>query len=143
MKQIKLLVSNLMNIVIMGAYGNKVLADQLPMAIKCFITNQFQGKSIAFAEKNNESNQFIYDVSLNDGTQLNFNDKGEWTKITNEMGDIPMCMYPSAINHFVNSCFPDASIVMVTKKSFGYIIGLSNAFNVKFNKEGLIYGLNS
>ena len=78
MKQIKLLVSNLMNTVIMGTNGNNVLANQLPMTIKSFITNQFQGKSIAFVEKNNESQQFLYEVSLNDGTQINFNDKGEW-----------------------------------------------------------------
>ena len=143
MKQIKLLVSNLMNTVIKGANGNNVLASQLPMTIKSFVTNQFKGKSIVFVEKNNGSQQFLYEVSLNDGAQINFNDKGEWTKITNEMGSIPTSMYPSTINHFVYSCFPEATIVMVTKRTFGYMIGLSNAITVKFNNDGLIYGLNS
>ena len=62
---------------------------------------------------------------------------------TNIVEGVPTSIYPSAINHFVDSCFPKTKIVTITIKSDGYVVVLSNTLNVKFNNEGLIYGLNN
>ena len=123
--------------------NNNVFADQLPMTIKSFVSNHFQNRSIESAEKNVNSKQFKYELTLNDGTLLNFNDQGEWTMATNIVEGVPTSIYPSAINNFVDSCFSETKIVTITKKSDGYVVVLSNNLNVKFNNEGLIYGLNN
>jgi hypothetical protein len=120
-----------------------IFASQLPLAIKSFIQNQFQGKSIIFAEKNEESLHYMYEVNLDNGTLLSFNHRGEWTKIINNVESIPASIIPSAIHHFVDCYFPEAMIVMFNKRATGYIIGLSNNVTLKYNNEGQIYGLAS
>jgi hypothetical protein len=118
-----------------------VFADQLPMAAKSFITNYFQGKSIAFVEKNNDMLANGYTVSLNNGTNVSFNSKGEWTKISNMSEQLPASFIPDAIYRFAFFCFPLASITMINRRATGYYVGLSNEVVLKFNREGVIYGM--
>ena len=118
-----------------------VFASHLPLSIKSFIESQFKGKSIIFAEKNDESLHYMYEVNLDNGTLLSFNQRGEWTRIVNNARSIPSAIIPSAIRRFVDYCFPDAMIVMLNKRATGYIVGLSNSVTLKYNNEGKIYGL--
>lgn len=146
MKQNKSFMSTIMHSVLSVANissSKTVFADQLPMTAKSFITNHFQGKSIAFVEEDVDSKMNGYKVSLNDGTNISFNSKGEWTKIANESGHIPTDFIPDDIYRFAFLCFPLASITMINKRATGYHVGLSNEVVMKFNKEGVIYGMAS
>lgn len=118
-----------------------VFADQLPLAAKSFITNYFQGKSIAFVEVDNNLKDNGYTVSLNNGTNVSFNSKGEWTKISDMSGLPHTGLIPEAIPHFLSLSYPHASITMVNKRATGYHIRLSNNAVMKFNNEGVIYGM--
>ena len=123
--------------------GNRIFAEQLPLKVKMFINEYLNGKSIALIEKNKESKNNRYEVTLNDDTQLTFNENGEWTTVINKINGVATGIIPSAIFRFTYFCFPEASIVTIKRQATGYQTILSNNIVLKFNNQGQIYGLAS
>ena len=56
-----------------------ILPEQLPAAAKTFIQTHYSGAKILFASKDLDGLSKHYEVHLNDGTQLDFDSKGNWT----------------------------------------------------------------
>ena len=59
-----------------------ILPEQLPAPAKAFIQTHYDGTNILFASKEYDGLSKHYEVHLNDGTQLDFDSKGNWDKLT-------------------------------------------------------------
>jgi hypothetical protein len=66
---------------------NKIFASELPAAIKAFVMKSFPKQSIAFAEKSVSLTGTGYQISLNDGTDLEFSPSGSCTLIHKKYED--------------------------------------------------------
>lgn len=109
--------------------------SQLPAPVKTFVKKHFQGKTIAYAEKDYSK----YECHLSDGTQVDFYRNGTWKKVDTEyMSAVPGALVPATIKQYVKSSFPGMIITKIEKEHYGYDIELSNDFELKFNRQGVL-----
>ena len=118
-----------------------ILPEQLPAAAKEFLQTHFPDNGILFAQKDNDGLKKKFEVRLKDGTEVDFDKKGEWEKVDCKMKAVPAVLVPEAIATYVNANFPGEMIVKIDKERYGYDIELSNDLDLKFNKQGMLIGM--
>ena len=111
--------------------------EKLPAAAKEFVKTHFPKSKIIYAEKDWKR----YETRLNDGTEIDFDSKGNWDKVDCKMTAVPEALVPQAIAQYVASNFPDAVVTKIDKERFGYEIELSNDLELKFNKAGVLLSM--
>jgi len=114
--------------------------EQLPAAAKSFIAKHFPKEKIAYAEKDG-SFRATYEAKLSDGTEVEFDKKGNWDKVDCKHKAVPAGLIPAAIAKYVKNSYPDAVIVKIDKERYGYEIELSNDLDLRFNKSGKLIGI--
>lgn len=123
------------------ADGRMIPVDQLPDAAKAFVKTHFPESAIMYAEMENEAGAVKYEVKLNDGTELDFDKKGEWDKVDCKLSAVPAVLVPSVIAEYVKSCYPGVLIVKFDKERYGCEVELSNGLELKFNKKGQLLSI--
>ncbi len=99
-----------------------ITADKLPAAAQTFIKEYFPGSDISYAKKDKELTKTTYEVVLQDGTEIDFDSKGQWDKVDCKR-------------------FPGQAIVKIDKELFGYEIELLNDLELKFDKNGRLVNI--
>jgi len=115
-----------------------ITADQLPAAAREFIKQYFPEQTVTLAKKDKDLIKVTYEVLLNDGTEIEFDSKGEWDKIDRETIAVPAALIPEAIATYVSTSFPAQTIVKIDKEKNGYEIELSGGIELRFNKSGAL-----
>ncbi len=115
--------------------------EQLPEAAKTFIKKHFPTQAISYAAKDAEISGATYEVRLNDGTEIDFDRKGNWDKVDCKLKAVPAAIVPAAIVSYVSAKFPDQQIVKIDKERGGHEIELTNDLELKFNKRGALIGM--
>ena len=80
-------------------------AAQLAAAAKSFVQQNFPGRTIVYAEKDTEFMKTKYEVSLNDGTEIDFYNNGTFDKVDCHTAPVPASIVPAAIQQFVKANF--------------------------------------
>lgn len=111
-----------------------ITANQLPAAAQTFINQTFPGASIMYAEIDDGK----YEVHLNDGTEINFDRKGNWDKVDCKLKAVPAHLIPATIASNVETQFSGTVITKIDKERYGYEIELSNGLDLKFNRQGML-----
>ena len=111
-----------------------ITANQLPAAAETFINQTFPGASIMYAEIDDGK----YEVHLNDGTEINFDRKGNWDKVDCKLNAVPAHLIPATIASNVETQFSGTVITKIDKERYGYEIELSNGLDLKFNRQGML-----
>lgn len=106
-----------------------VPANNLPEAARAFIAANYKGQKVLRVEKDWNS----YDCILANGTKIEFNKKGVWEEVENNLTD---AIVPKAIRDYVKVNFPNNTIKKIDKERCGYDIELSNDVSMKFDKQG-------
>ena len=138
MKKVKLIVAALACLMISAvcfADGKFIPVDQLPQPVKTFVQTNFPEQSIIYAELETDAAGTTYEVKLNDGTELDFDKKGNWEKIDCKMVAVPAAFIPQEIAAFVKNSYPGALIVKIKKDRIGWEAETSNGLELKFNKK--------
>lgn len=114
-----------------------VTFDTLPANAQAFLTQNFSDSPVSYAVK--EFNE--YDVTLANGTEIEFNGKGEWKKVDMNHGIVPSAVVatlPPSINSFLTASFPDIPIEQIEKDFCpAYKVELSNGLELEFNSKGI------
>ena len=118
-----------------------VAPAQLPAPVKNFVTQHFKGKSIAYAELDREFAGGKYELHLNDGTELNFDRRGNWDKVDCHMMPVPAALVPAPIANYVKANYAGSKVSKIDKERYGYDIELTNGIELKFNKAGNLIGM--
>lgn len=121
------------------ADDHPIAANQLPAAAQEFIAQNFPGKTVAYAEKDGGFAK-SYEVTLNDGTKIDFNGQGAWDKVDTHTTAVPAAIIPSAIAQYVATNFAGQVITKIDKERHGYDIELSSGMDLKFNNSGAFMG---
>lgn len=114
-----------------------VTFEQLPTEAQTFLTENFSASPVSYAVK--ECNE--YDVVLTDGTEIEFNGKGEWESVDMNHGAVPATVLatlpPSIVSHLTTS-FANVPVEKV-KKGFwpAYKVELLNDLEIEFNSKGV------
>lgn len=106
-------------------FGN-ISPNKLPNAAKSFIEQYFADQTIVAAEKEMDDGQIVYEVTLSDGTELDFDENGEWTDVDCQNRQVPDGIVPEKIRSYVATNYSDNFIVEIEHKYNRYRIELNN-----------------
>lgn len=113
-----------------------ITADKLPASAKTFIKEYFPESVVSYVKKDKELMKTTYEVVFQNGTEVEFDAKGQWDNVDCKNTAVPAKLIPATIAEYVKTSFPGQLIVKIDKESFGYEIELSSDLELKFNKEG-------
>jgi uncharacterized protein YuzE len=115
--------------------------EQLPASAKTFVKKYFPQATIEYATKDTEFMGTTYEVRLSDGTEVDFDKKGNWDNVDCKTKAVPASLVPAAIAQYVKAHYPNTVIVKIDKERGGYEIELSNDLDLKFNSKGKLIGI--
>ena len=75
------------------------------------------------------------------GTEVDFDKKGNWDNVDCKTKAVPASLVPAAIAQYVKAHYPNTVIVKIDKERGGYEIELSNDLDLKFNSKGKLIGI--
>ena len=113
-----------------------IKVNQLPQTAQKFLTTYWKDVKVTYAKMEKEGLEVIYDVYLDNKVQIEFNKKGEWTKIHSTVVPIPEGIIMPQITDYVDNNFPECHIVKIKKKLMHYEVELNNDIELKFNNKG-------
>jgi len=114
-------------------------ADVLPQTAKEFIDTHFTDLPILQVEnkKSPITDGTVFEVTLADGTELDFDKDGEWRELNAEDGKtIPTAVLPKAISEYLNAQYAGTAVQSVDKELEGYAVELENDVDLLFDLEG-------
>lgn len=128
----------------LSSCGDSSNENKLPKDAKAFLSEYFQQKEISKIEETKM--QMDYNVTLNDGTEIDFANTGEWESINLRWNEVPaslMNSLPESINQFIVENYSDKTIHKIEKKFFGrndFIYRITfhkpDEVELSFTKEG-------
>lgn len=119
--------------------GDVVTKDvnKLPAPARELIKKHFPNTKISYINIDKDIFQSTsYDVTLSDGTKVDFNNKGEWTEVDCQKMAVPAGFIPSAISKYIKENFAGQKIVKIERGRKGSEVALSNGLDVKFDPYG-------
>lgn len=111
--------------------------DDLPQAARTFLRNYFPKASIHHIKI--EKHTFggnEYDVILQNGTEIEFDHKGDWEEIDCGSSGVPSGIILKNISKYIQDNYKGKKIVKIEKKAREYEIELNNGVELKFHRDG-------
>lgn len=110
-------------------------SEKLPAAAQSFLKEYFPDSPISYVKKEADLTP-TYEVVLQNGTEIEFNKKGQWDNIDCKRLAVPAALIPAAISEYLNANFPGQSIVKIDRETYGHEIEMANGLELKFDKKG-------
>ena len=119
-----------------------VTQKDLPQAAQTFLNTFFNGYTVLKIEKETNGNITLYDVDLQGGYEVVFNNAGDWIEVDAPDGQsIPDGIAPPVIAEYVNSNYPDYGINEINRTGNGYNVELTTGLDLTFNESGEMTGI--
>lgn len=113
-----------------------VSADALPEGAQTFLSVNFPGAKVSYVQK--DCNE--YEVILADGTEIEFNSKGEWKSVDAHRGSVPasvLATLPPTILSYLTTSFENIPVEKVEKgRCPAYKVELMNDLELEFDSKG-------
>ncbi|EAJ9307048.1 hypothetical protein FVN18_03995 [Campylobacter coli] len=132
--KLKLGLAALLGVTVLFARDIIVPASELPRNAQDFISKNFKTAQIALVKKDIDS----YDVTLNDGTEIDFIITGEWKDVDGKYKALPNSILPNIMPKI--SASSNAQIIEVSREINGYKFELSNQLKIYTDAQGNILG---
>lgn len=104
----------------------------LPDVAQQFIAQYFANATVV----NVELDDFIYEVLLSNGVELDFDMNGNWREVDCHTFAVPQGIVPANIQNFVATNYPNNFIVKIELKNQRYEIELNNHLDLVFDING-------
>ena len=113
--------------------------DGLPSASNTFLNEYFAGVKVLSTIKETEFVDKEYKVILENGVEISFDKKGNWTEVEAKLETqaLPNTAFIlPAITDYIAANYPDAGINGIEKNKNGFDVELTNGFDLEFNANG-------
>lgn len=111
--------------------------NQLPQTAQAFIQKHFDAKNVAHVIEEDEFfSSKEYKVALADGTQIEFDSKGNWTEIDSDVQPVPQAIIPNNIRQYISKSFPNNQVVQISRSSRKYDVELASGIDLEFDSKG-------
>ena len=112
---------------------------QLPQQAQDFIHHYFAKDQISKIHSHHHRHGNTYNVLFKDGSKINFDANGHWTKIKLRNDSIPVDIIPEYITTYVWDEYPNMMIMSIEQEGEGHEVELSNGMELTFNpKTGVV-----
>ncbi|MBT0857173.1 PepSY-like domain-containing protein [Campylobacter coli] len=132
--KLKLGLAALLGATVLFARDMVVPVSELPKNAQDFISKNFKTAQIALVKKDIDS----YDVTLNDGTEIDFIINGEWKDVDGKYKALPNSILPNIMPKI--SASSNAQIIEASREINGYKFELSNQLKIYTDAQGNILG---
>ena len=112
-----------------------IKVKDLPAPARSLVKNHFKGRMIVKAEKESNLNGVSYEVTLSNGDEIRFNNKGGWMEIDCKTDAVPVSVVPNAIAVYVKKNYHNVKINKIERGRLSYEVELSNGVDVHFDKN--------
>lgn len=112
-----------------------VTPAELPEQINTWLSTKFPGATVAQASTERDGFSKNYEVTLSDGTNVEFNGKGEVTDVKSTKS-LPAGIVPDKIIQYVTKNYPGSTIISWELDGNGQQTQLDNSIKLEFNKAG-------
>ena len=117
----------------------KIDFGDLPSEARSFIENYFPSADILSIVQEKEDGRKEYRVKLSNGTDMEFDEDGEWTNIECYFSPLPTGILPANVITKVEELHPEAYINGVEKELGGYVVEVTDAggidWDMRFNAQ--------
>ena len=117
----------------------KIDFGYLPSEARSFIENYFPSADILSIVQEKEDGRKEYQVKLSNGTDMEFDEDGEWTNIECYFSPLPTGILPANVITKVEELHPEAYINGVEKELGGYVVEVTDAggidWDMRFNAQ--------
>lgn len=134
-KLILMIVSIAAFVSVAGAEDKPVTFNQLPDEARTFLDTNYQKVKLVLATKDDDFIRPEFNVVLENGVAIQFDNDGRLEKIASRSGDIPAAVIPKQITDIVKSHYPDAYIVEYEVDRKTYEVKLSNRIEITFDSS--------
>lgn len=112
-------------------------ANVLPRAARTMLDRHFSGKAVSVVKVDTESaDRKEYDVTLADGTEIEFDNAGNWTDVDCGRNAVPAGLIIKPVADYVKRNHPKAKIVHIEANRSGYEVELNNGVELEFSRDG-------
>ena len=118
------------------AWAADVSLRQLPQPAQEFIGKYFAKDQIKKIRTHHHRSGQSYNVLFTDGSKVNFDSKGQWTKIKLRGDSIPVDIIPEYITTYVWDAYPDVMILSIEQEGTAHEVELSDGTELTFDPKG-------
>lgn len=112
-------------------------ASLLPTEARELIANHFPGTTISYLKvEKGVFNGNSYEVRLADGTELDFNGRGQWTEVETDRSDVPAGLIPDVVRTYMRQHYGGQHVKKIKHNRRGYELKLGNGLEVEFDNMG-------
>lgn len=109
----------------------------LPPAAQTLLNKYFGGEKVSHIKIDKPTfGSTEYDVILNNGTEIEFDSKGDWKEIDCGNSSVPKDLVLKSIRDYVSTNFKGQKIVNIEKQRSKYNIELQNGTDLEFDRAG-------
>lgn len=111
--------------------------DDLPTDAKSFLNKFFYEYEITKIESYSEKDITVYEVYLQDGYEVVFNETGEWQQVVAPYKEtIPYGIVPEVIQQYLDYNYSGYGVTQINTTGQGYKVELVTGLNLYFNMSG-------
>jgi len=119
-----------------GATASSVIQDQdLPENVKAFLKKYYPDATVTAYEIKTIPEGKKYEVKLNNGAEIDFDNDGNWEEISDKQG-IPEYIIPKNIQSYVSKTYPGIKIESIDKEQNKIKVELLNDLDLEFDLQG-------
>lgn len=119
-----------------SADDRAITRSKLPQQARNFLTTHYPRTAISNATIDREVFDTTYDVTLEDGTRLEFTRNGKCVEIRSPRnGSIPASVIPAKMAAYINKNYPGAEVRMMEVDGRECDVELSNGIEITFNHQ--------
>ena len=112
-----------------------ISVNALPAKAQTLLNNHFNGQKVMLATIESGVVSRSYDVVLQNGTNLEFDKKGNLTEINCKQGIVPALLIPQAIKNYLKDNYAGQSVKKIEMNKNEYEVELTNGLDLTFNKH--------
>lgn len=107
----------------------------LPVKAQTVLNTYFKSQTVLLATVEAGILNKSYDVVLQNGTKVEFDQKGKVTEIDCKQGAVPAYFIPQAIKNYLNKNYSGQSVKKIEFKTKEYEVELTNGVDLTFNNK--------
>lgn len=127
-----------------GDDEKRVDFEDMPTPAQQFVTTFFPGASVLSVVKETDDGRTEYDVTLADGTEIRFDESGDWQSVETKFGTLPAGIIATAIEEDVATRYPGSRIYGAEKELGGLIVEIYDstgaALELRYSQSGEFVG---
>ncbi len=138
--KLRLLTACLLILSTVGLYScddeKSISFDKLPQTAQQFIRQYFPSQNTVSIIQEKDNGRNDYEVTLDNGTTIDFNESGSWTHLESQFHPLPVGFLPLALQTDLSQRYPDATVHEIDLEPGGYEIEINNGKTLYYSSDG-------